>query len=566
MFQFFIKANRSDAERFSALLDRHARWLGMQLAVENATLPDGRRLDRYRLAVEAAAPTATATGAIRFHADAESGELIVDVPAVTPEQAYYTAVGDSFIVGDDLRPLWIWAGAGWDTVGAASQMQFGMVPAPNTVAAGVQRIPGGYRLRHRDARRGAELSLAVKPPQGWMTTVADDEVDRLTLERFDANLESLPERPVVFFSGGTDSGLIAARLAKLGRSDTQLVNYAFGEDDPESGYAERLARSMGLGFTRITHRESSVLELVDRVGRDAAFPYNDLSSIPTHQMIHDAEGLLPAGGAALLGVGADDVYDGGLKIHSWERVARKPRWARRLIVELLGISRPWWRDDSSRRLWGILRRSLTFEADYAGAIMHNDLAGIAYPIRSSQAEIVRCWERSYSPFVGTLSSADRLAWVYLVNGGMGWEAPKFEPLRNLGVQAHYPFLDGSMLEHGFSLSWKQKCGETKEKILLKRLLEESLPEGVQESRAKVGFSPPFAKLLTDREVQARMRSLLLDQDAPVTNAYHRRFVQEALDRGARGERPNRGLINVIWSAFFWAAWAKQVREALTEAP
>ena len=566
MFQFFIKANRSDAERFSALLGRHARWLGMQLTAERATLPDGSQLDRYRLAVEGAAASATAAGAIRFEADVTTGEIRVELPAVTPEQAYYATVGDTFVVGDDLRPLWIWAGARWDAVGSASQMQFGMVPAPRTVAAAVQRIPAGYQLRHRDVGRGAEISLAATPPQGWMTTVADDEVERLTLDRFDANLESLPERPVVFFSGGTDSGLIAARLSKLGRSDTQLVNYAFGEDDPESAYAERLATAMGLGFTRILHRKRSLLELVDRVGRDAAFPYSDLSSIPTHQMIHDAERQLPAGGAALLGVGADDVYDGGLKIHSWERVARKPRWARRLMVGLLGISRPWWRDDSARRLWGILRRSLSYEQDYAGAIMHNDLADIAYPMGEAQAEIARCWERSYSPFVGSLSSADRLAWVYLVNGGMGWEAPKFEPLRNLGVRAHYPFLDGAMLAHGFSLSWKQKCGDTKEKILLKRLLAESLPGGVQEPRAKVGFSPPFAQLLADREVQARMRPLLLDHDAPVADGYRRRFFQEALDRGARGERPNRGLINVIWSAFFWAAWAKQVREALTEAP
>ena len=45
--------------------------------------------------------------------------------------------------------------------------------------------------------------------------------------------------------------------------------------------------------------------------------------------------------------------------------------------------------------------------------------------------------------------------------------------------------------------------------------------------------------------------------------YEVAFVEQALDRGARGVAPNRGWMNLVWTAFFASSWMLQVRRALS---
>ena len=573
MFLFVFKGPPEHNAAFSALLSRHAAWLGCEkiehgnytwLGARDAIQPwfeaHGSRtcaaLFRPPDADPASPEGATTDSPVRFIL--EDDQARIEVPLATPEQAYFVEDSRGFVAGNDLRPLWAWTGFELDPIGAAAQMQYGMVPAPYTLAREVKRVANGFELHYRPGA-GSTQQRRVAPLTEWTRPVSDPAPE--TTRQLDRTLAATPPDAVVFYSGGTDSGLIAARLAAAGRHDIQLVNYAFGEQDADSRNAQATAAGMNLPFHRVLHDDSNLDALFERIGADAVFPFNDLSVIPTHRMLHAAREFLPAGATALLGVGADDLYDGGLKIHSWARVRRVPRPLRALIVGMLGATRPWWRDDRSRRIWGILRRSLASDHPYGPPIMHNDLAAIGYPFDGVQQTIEAAWREIYDPFSDGSSIEDGLALVYLLNGGMGWEAPKFDLLRRFGVRSRYPFVDGPMLRHGFSLDWAQKCEGTKDKVLLKRLLRESLPGGYEE-RPKRGFSPPFARLLERPEVQSRMRARLLDDDGDLAAYYDKAFIRQALDRGARGVTPNRGWMNLIWTAFYAASWMSQVREAL----
>ena len=555
---------------FSALLDRHAAWLGCRtvrhghltwLGGGDAAGPWFEAEDGTTRAALFEPPTVATFSTdtpVRWEACSES--VRIDVPLVTPEQVYYVEHERLFVAGNDLRPLAAWAGFEPDPHSAAAFMQYGMVPAPMTLIRGVSRVPNGFSLTYRG---GSNASVRREtPPIAEWTAPTDVES---TPGKLDRALKTTPSGAVVFFSGGTDSGLIAARLSALGRTDVQLVNYAFGEDDDDSRAAEKLAGSLGLPFHRIRHDDAGLPDLFDRIGADSIFPFNDLSVIPTHRMLHASRELLTAGGAALLGVGADDIYDGGLKIRSWDDVYRVPRFLRGLAVGLLALTRPWWRDDRSRRVWGILRRSLSSRHPLGPLLMHNDLAGIGYPYGGVQRRIDAAWNEVYDPFTEGLSPEGRLSFAYLLNGGMGWEAPKFDPLRRFGVRSLYPFLDGEMLPHGFSLDWDQKCEGTKDKVLLKKLLRDSVPGGL-EQRPKRGFSPPYERLLGNSDVQERMRAVLLDTDAPFAACYDAGFLRRALDRGRAGMTPNRGVMNLIWAAFFASSWLAQSRAALSRRP
>jgi len=83
-------------------------------------------------------------------------------------------------------------------------------------------------------------------------TLGDEDQRKVVHQVLDDSLvEVCPERnPVLLFSGGVDSGLLAARVAALGWRDALLVNYSFGDADPESHMAEAMAKHLGLRFRR----------------------------------------------------------------------------------------------------------------------------------------------------------------------------------------------------------------------------------------------------------------------------------------------------------------------------
>ena len=127
--------------------------------------------------------------------------------------------------------------------------------------------------------------------------------------------------------------------------------------------------------------------------------------------------------------------------------------------------------------------------------------------------------------------------------------------------AFYPFLDGPMLRHGFSLSWQQKCAGQKEKFLLKKLLARSVPSEMV-YRPKSGFSPPFNEMLTIDDVQEAFRQQLLEGKRPLEGYYASKFLRKMLDTGYRGAPLNRSMLNLLWVAFFTTCWLNQIDEAL----
>src|SRR5262249_9901290 len=107
-----------------------------------------------------------------------------------------------------------------------------------------------------------------------------------TLDRF--LLEHCAGRPVtILFSGGGDSGRLAARAAALGLQQVTLVNYCLGPADEESMLAERMARHLGLKFVRIEEATdgSDVADLLQHAGRYYRNLFSDHSAIPTCSLV-----------------------------------------------------------------------------------------------------------------------------------------------------------------------------------------------------------------------------------------------------------------------------------------
>src|SRR5690606_13157759 len=144
-----------------------------------------------------------------------------------------------------------------------SVLQFGAIVPPLSIAQGVRRVVPGAN---------AVLPIVTYPDE-------PDEQANAIEAIVDETLRDI-EFPIILFSGGIDSGLIAARAKALAKHNAILVNFSFGSEDPESHLAEAMARHLGLKFERITSDESPTFCL-ETPGAIYPNPFADTSTVPS---------------------------------------------------------------------------------------------------------------------------------------------------------------------------------------------------------------------------------------------------------------------------------------------
>ncbi|MBM3334087.1 asparagine synthase, partial [Candidatus Sumerlaeota bacterium] len=274
-----------------------------------------------------------------------------------------------------------------------SVLQFGGIVPPLSPWQGVQRFLPGYRYR------GTELVGPINLDDRADVATLDpeqqsDEIQRL-LDQILRKLIGNRQDPVLLFSGGIDSGLIASRLAALGYRDSLLLNYSFGEKDPESLHAEAMAKRLGLRYERISH-ERNLCDCLIEPGRIYPQPFGDHSSVPTWDLVHAAMDRLAGERRLILdGTGADGGFGLTKRIEMWSRVVRVPALLRHAASALYGPLL-WHRSSKIEHLFRAFRRSI--ELPLLSAVMaQNPLAGILYhdlpgrPVDSLFSDWIRGW-------------------------------------------------------------------------------------------------------------------------------------------------------------------------------
>ncbi len=163
-----------------------------------------------------------------------------------------------------------------------SVLQFGAIVPPLSPWRGVRRLVArsGHDWR-ADSLRQPERGPAT--PSRYIDTFEHAaQIERLIDSVLIRQLGDQAD-PVVLFSGGVDSSFIASRLAAVGYKDAVLVNYSFGDDDPESIVAEAIASDLGLNFQRV-NATGRQLACLDEPGVVYPQPFADHSTVPTSDL------------------------------------------------------------------------------------------------------------------------------------------------------------------------------------------------------------------------------------------------------------------------------------------
>ncbi len=489
-----------------------------------------------------------------------SGEIRVNVPAATVEQCFFSDRRASRVVSTDMRFLVHWAGFDLDELAVHSLLQFGVVPPNRSISRSVSRVPAGNTLTWLPADAEPKLRPVYRFKEEHDETNAEQRVAGV----LDGIVESTPSDPVLLFSGGVDSGILAARFASLGRRDVRLINFAFSADDPQGEYASQVAGSLGFGCDRVLFRMCRIPEMIERIGREYSFPFVDSSSLPTNLLVEKAAEISGQPTVVIEGTGADGEFGMAPGLIGWSRLHQIPRPIRQAIggaYDMLAL----WRNAPTARL-EFLVRALRQSARYSlgvGVFCQNGLDGIAY---SRRAE---CLENEvFQPIkelTTDLSPESALSFTDMIQVCAGrFAAKSFDPLRSRGLMPCYPFLQPSMLQLSLSLPWHVKCRNGERKSLLKNILVKAVPRDLV-YRKKSGFNAPMAAIMATDVMQDYLRDVALASDSPLIKLLKVKKVTEMVDRVRGGQGVAQGVHNLLWCLVFLSAWLDQCGFARLEA-
>jgi len=431
-----------------------------------------------------------------------------------------------------------------------SVLQFGAIIPPLSPWRGIRRFMPGYQYR------GTELVGPLKLEYPAYVATLDfeqqsDEIERF-LDRDLADVISDQPNPVLLFSGGVDSGLIASRLATLGYRNSLLLNYCFGEDDRESQLAEAMAKHLGLQFERI----SATRDLCDCLiepGRVYPQPFGDHSAVPTSDLAYACVNRLVGEHRVILdGTGADGAFGMANKIDAWNRVGRIPVLARQAASLLYGATL-WHRTGRIEYLFRILRRSVDMPL-LSAVLAQNPLAGCLYrnlptkDVHSLLADWVGGWVGESIPH--------RIVASDLALTCANTFAQKAQPILELaGHRVHYPFLQTEAVSVALASINHWQMDEPK--APLKRSLARHVPRDMV-YRPKSGFTDPRGQVFFDATFIAYLRAAA-DSTSPIATFLNQKPLIRVCDLLSRRANLPTQTLNCIWSITFMDRWYRTAR-------
>ena len=432
----------------------------------------------------------------------------------------------------------------------AEVMQYGYINSPNSAFNEIHQVPPASVTSWCDGK----TTTATYWSADFETKVAIpyEEALETTKELIEAAVSRrlISERPLgSFLSGGYDSTVVTAYMAKLMKEKVQTYSIGFHSGAfNEAHYAKQVANYLG------TNHHEEILSpdpalVVEKISQVLDQPFADSSIVPTYLLAKFArENLIVAIG----GDGGDEVF-GGYDRYLAAPILQRFNSLLRVAHKSLGSIKQFSRVDHRklRRLDSQLISSPSLSARYSSILslaQPRDLAILINDgIYSNSAEVkyVSLFES------GNLSSIDRMVRSDLNSYLPGDLLAKVD----IATMAHSlelrsPLLDVNVVEWGVSLPRNYKIKGFETKHILKDVARSLVPLELIE-RPKMGFGIPRAEWL-----RTGMKEIVTDTLTDTTAAQRGWFnpteVKKIINIHMAGEDKD----NLLWPLLMLELWAR----------
>lgn len=438
-----------------------------------------------------------------------------------------------------------------DLAAVRDLMTFDYIPSSRSILQGVQKLEPGCRFHWSFGAGEPTVDRYWSPPLADKEARAPDEFELEDLLDQAVKRQMISDVPIgVFLSGGIDSSLVTAFMARHSAKPVRSFSIGFREKDvDESPIAGLVARQFGTDHTVLPEDDvvpESLLELFGRLDE----PFGDPAVVPTYVLSRMTAAHVKV---ALSGDGGDEVFGGypkylagdahhdGLPLQRlFHHFLRLMPWKPR------GMSRVYWRTLSSRDLirWGWVRYG-----DFP--VFRKDIRQLFRACYHEQAEVDQyftSWERRARRY-GNSMNIDVLMRTDLetyLSENCLVKTDRATMLASLEVRV--PLLDNVVLDRILPLEANNKIVNRRLKALLLPIAKRLLPKEVWD-RPKHGFHVPTSRFMSTLWRPAIETAL----DWGETNmglfdyGYLRRLHKRNLSDGGIGRE--------LWTPFAFLAWA-----------
>lgn len=440
----------------------------------------------------------------------------------------YAQSGDRFLFGSEIQSLFaldpsLSRAPDFQAIDHYLTLQY--IPAPMSGFAAIRKLPPAHAMTVKDGRIERLFRYWQIDSERRSALDFDQACEAVREKVLEATrLRLVSDVPLgAFLSGGIDSSITVAAMARLGAAPLKTFSIGF-EDERfnELPHAAEIARHVGTDHNEMMVRADAAAlmpRLIDHLGE----PLADNSVIPTFCVSQFARTQVTV---ALTGDGGDETFAGYRRFYQIRRMdwlARHgliPSWRglRQFTVALEGRLRP------SRRRGSFPATRADQMLDMQGLDRYKHLLAF-YTDDEKQPLLTPALREA----IGQSQTSDYLRQHFpgqhgqvqdILNAYLRLDLETYLPEDILfkvdiasmanSLECRSPFLDHELIELGFSLPGHYKLTSGgRHKHLLKQAFRDWLPEGFMD-RPKKGFSVPLGRWLKE-DLSEMLRDLLLGQ-------------------------------------------------------
>jgi asparagine synthase (glutamine-hydrolysing) len=303
-------------------------------------------------------------------------------------------------------------------------------------------------------------------------------------------------------SGGLDSSSIVALCAQ--EQGTRYSHKAFtavfpGFEKNEQPYAEAVARRFGLEQHQVAVETGDIPSLMERVMYYQEEPFSSGSVLAQFRVYEEAR---KAGVKVLLdGQGADETLAGYTQYYRWywrELFRNKSLQAsgERAAIQQMGL----------KLSFGWSQKAAALFPDFAMSLQQSRKSKQSY--RNSDLNRDFAFENKRNLYYTLPAIPDLNGVLYYQTYVNGLEELLRLADRNSmasATEVRLPFLSYELVDFVFSLPSRYKIRKGWTKWLLRKAMENDLPEAIVWRKDKVGFEPPQRVWMQDTHVQEAIR-------------------------------------------------------------
>lgn len=368
------------------------------------------------------------------------------------------------------------------------------IPEPRSAFLNVRKLAAGsWMLYHADGTHQTGRYWSLPAPASAADDVPETELCARVRQVFDeaVRLRMIADVPLgAFLSGGVDSSLVVASMARQSREPVRTFSIGFAEQDANELPWARIAAEA----YRTDHHEvilkPDVIAVTERVVWHLDEPLGDTAVIPTLLVSEVAREHVKV---ALSGDGGDELFGGYtsfLKAQSLEWTNHVPSFLRTLGASL-SKALPY-AARGKKHLWMWSRPAALeryWESNYTPRALRENLLSADWLLDTNEAALREafpgCW---LGPDADLVSQAMHFETASNLTAGMLVKTDRMSMAASLEVRC--PFLDHHLAELAIPLAHRWKLRGGRGKYLLLRALGDRLPEALR-ARPKMGFAFPL---------------------------------------------------------------------------